>query len=199
MPDKPKYDSKDVKSHFKMAESKPSILDLLDNTTANHGSHVFDHRCDICMGKAAPSLPPPPPPPPTSLQPPSPLTPPPPPLQTDTSNASTPDRLVLSVSYEGVSVSREGASVFTYFVCLSQWFYLTYLHSSVPVTSEDNVQDTPEPRYMLCLWFPLSSGFFLQVPRPQHGADLARLHHDAPVTQVQRVRLQSIGSGRWSE
>ena len=88
MLDKPKSDSKDVKS-----QSKPSILDLLDNTTANHGSHVFDHRCDICMGKVTPpTLPPPPPPPPTSLQPPSPLTPPP--VQTDTSSASTPDRLV---------------------------------------------------------------------------------------------------------
>ena len=35
------------------------VLDLLTNTTSQHGKHVFDQHCDICTGKIPPPSTPP--------------------------------------------------------------------------------------------------------------------------------------------
>ena len=66
---KPSSDSKPTTteskshSHSKATDSsKPvpgggGVLDILTNTTSQHGSHVFDQHCDICTGKVAPPSP----------------------------------------------------------------------------------------------------------------------------------------------
>ena len=64
-----KSQSDAIKSHSQSkskadASSKPSkpagsILDLLTDTTSQHGSHVYDQHCAICSGKMKkPSSPP---------------------------------------------------------------------------------------------------------------------------------------------
>ena len=61
---KPHSQTKVSKSASKTTDNKNShkdggILDLLTNTTPQHGSHVYDQHCDICTGKVKPPSTPP--------------------------------------------------------------------------------------------------------------------------------------------
>ncbi len=58
--------SKEPKSHSHSSKAADStgtkagggggegILGLLTDTTSQHGTHVFDHHCDVCLGKVPP-------------------------------------------------------------------------------------------------------------------------------------------------
>ena len=51
--------SKTTDGNSKISHKDGGILDLLTNTTPQHGSHIYDQHCDICTGKVKPPSTPP--------------------------------------------------------------------------------------------------------------------------------------------